>query len=108
MTHDLRRSLRPLILALIPGRQKELNKLKDMRAKLSNELMDVINSFGPNLYPDFDQAKLVFMINVAASIVRYSGENTDSLRETAPLHTATPTEEERPRYSRGFAHSSYG
>jgi glycerol-3-phosphate O-acyltransferase / dihydroxyacetone phosphate acyltransferase len=28
-----------------------------MRAELSNELLDVINSFGPKLYPDFDRVR---------------------------------------------------
>ncbi|EIN07408.1 glycerol-3-phosphate O-acyltransferase [Punctularia strigosozonata HHB-11173 SS5] len=56
---DVFKSLRPLILALLPGHQKQLNKLKEMRAQLSNELADVINTFGPKLYPDFDQARIL-------------------------------------------------
>jgi glycerol-3-phosphate O-acyltransferase / dihydroxyacetone phosphate acyltransferase len=52
---DSHRSLRPLIVALVPGQQKSLNKLKAMRVELSNELADVINTFGPQYYEDFDE-----------------------------------------------------
>jgi glycerol-3-phosphate O-acyltransferase/dihydroxyacetone phosphate acyltransferase len=51
----MHRSLRPLIVALIPGQQRSLNKLKATREQLSNEVADVINEFGPRLYDDFDE-----------------------------------------------------
>jgi hypothetical protein len=40
----------------MPGRQRYLERLKVMRRTLSNELMDIINEFGPKLYDDFDKA----------------------------------------------------
>ncbi|KAG6334583.1 hypothetical protein ID866_4506 [Astraeus odoratus] len=52
-------SLRPLILALGPGHQRDLDKLKEMRMRLSNEVVDVINEFGPKLYDDFDQFRIL-------------------------------------------------
>lgn len=52
---DLLRSLRPLVVALIPGQQRSFDKVKAMRVRLSNEVSDVINEFGPKLYDDFDQ-----------------------------------------------------
>jgi glycerol-3-phosphate O-acyltransferase / dihydroxyacetone phosphate acyltransferase len=52
------RSLRPLIVALIPGQQRSLNRLKAMREHLSNEVAEVINEFGPKLYDDFDQVSI--------------------------------------------------
>lgn len=48
------RSLRPLVLTLIPWQQHHLNKLKSTRIRLANELVDIINEFGPQLYGDFD------------------------------------------------------
>lgn len=51
------RSLRPLIVTLIPGQQQYLERLKSMRQTLSNELMDIINEYGPKLYDDFDKAR---------------------------------------------------
>jgi glycerol-3-phosphate O-acyltransferase/dihydroxyacetone phosphate acyltransferase len=56
---DVLKSLRPLIVALVPGQQKSLNKLKTMRAELSNELADVINTFGPQYYDDFDEWRIL-------------------------------------------------
>lgn len=43
-------------MSLMPGQQKYLERLKVMRQTLSNELMDIINEFGPKLYDDFDKA----------------------------------------------------
>lgn len=40
----------------MPGQQQYLERLKVMRRALSNELMDIINEFGPKLFDDFDKA----------------------------------------------------
>jgi hypothetical protein len=50
-----RRSLRPLVMSLMPGQQQYLERLKVTRQTLSNELMDIINEFGPKLFEDFDK-----------------------------------------------------
>jgi len=57
---DVLKSLRPLIVSLVPGQQQYLERLKMMRQTLSNELMDVINEYGPKLYDDFDKNRVVF------------------------------------------------
>lgn len=49
------RSLRPLVIALIPGQQRSLDKLKAMRQKLAEEVVELINDFGPRLYADFNE-----------------------------------------------------
>ena len=54
----LKRSLPPLIIALVPGQQRSLNKLKTMRVHLSNEVAGLINRFGPQLYEDFNEVCL--------------------------------------------------
>ncbi|KAI6167051.1 glycerol-3-phosphate O-acyltransferase [Pisolithus thermaeus] len=56
---DVLKSLRPLILALGPGHQRDLDKVKEMRMRLSNEVVGVINEFGPKLYDDFDQFRIL-------------------------------------------------
>ncbi|KAJ7176861.1 hypothetical protein C8R46DRAFT_1077536 [Mycena filopes] len=56
---DVLKSLPPLIAALIPGHQKTLDKLKAMRVQLSNEVSDLINDFGPNLYQDFNEWRIL-------------------------------------------------
>jgi len=56
---DVLKSLRPLIVALIPGQQRDFDKLKAMRLRLSNEVADVINEFGPKIFDDFDQFRIL-------------------------------------------------
>jgi glycerol-3-phosphate O-acyltransferase/dihydroxyacetone phosphate acyltransferase len=58
------RSLRPLIVSLLPGQQKHLDRLKRMRNEISNELSDVVNEFGPKLYDDFDKVCLLKSLQV--------------------------------------------
>lgn len=52
---DVLFSIRPLLVALFPGQQRSLDRLKSMREKLSNEVVEIINTFGPKLYDDFNQ-----------------------------------------------------
>jgi glycerol-3-phosphate O-acyltransferase/dihydroxyacetone phosphate acyltransferase len=56
---DVLKSLRPLIVALIPGQQRSFDKVKAMRVRLSNEVADIINEFGPKIYDDFDQFRIL-------------------------------------------------
>ncbi|KAG2064628.1 glycerol-3-phosphate O-acyltransferase [Suillus decipiens] len=56
---DVLKSLRPLVVALIPGQQRSFDKVKAMRVRLSNEVADVINEFGPKIYDDFDQFRIL-------------------------------------------------
>jgi len=68
---DVLKSLRPLIVSLMPGQQRYLERLKVMRQTLSHELMDIINEFGPKLYDDFDKNRILFP---SSSVPRSSGE----------------------------------
>jgi len=56
---DVLKSLRPLVVSLLPGQQKHLDRLKRMRNELSNELSDIVNEFGPKLYDDFDKSRIL-------------------------------------------------
>ncbi|KAF7299209.1 Protein kinase domain-containing protein [Mycena indigotica] len=56
---DVLKSLPPLIVALIPGQQRSLDQLKAMRVELANEVSSLINDFGPQQYPDFDQWRIL-------------------------------------------------
>jgi hypothetical protein len=55
LAYHQHRSLRPLIVALVPGQQRSLDKLKAMRVHLANEVADLINEFGPKMYENFDE-----------------------------------------------------
>ncbi|KAJ7452457.1 glycerol-3-phosphate O-acyltransferase [Mycena galericulata] len=56
---DVLFSIRPLLFALFPGQQRSLDRLKAMRKQLSNEVVEIINTFGPKLYDDFDQWRIL-------------------------------------------------
>ncbi|KAI0082693.1 glycerol-3-phosphate O-acyltransferase [Panus rudis PR-1116 ss-1] len=56
---DVLKSLRPLVVALFPGQQQSLDRLKQERERLANELAEVINEFGPKLYEDFNEWRIL-------------------------------------------------
>ncbi|KAL2350178.1 glycerol-3-phosphate O-acyltransferase [Cryomyces antarcticus] len=56
---DIAKSLRPLILSLNPSSGNTLVKLRQKRAALAAEVTDAINTLGPEMFPDFDAARIV-------------------------------------------------
>ncbi|KAF1812218.1 CTR1 suppressor protein, partial [Eremomyces bilateralis CBS 781.70] len=56
---DVFKSLRPLLLALNPTAGNVLVKLRARRAALAHQVTDLINTLGPELFPDFDAARIV-------------------------------------------------
>lgn len=56
---DIVKSLRPLVLSLYPTSANTLQKLREKRATLSHEVTDVINTLGPEMFPDFDSARII-------------------------------------------------
>lgn len=56
---DIAKSLRPLVLSLIPHSGSMMYRLREQRAKLVEQVTDVINELGPELFPDFDRQRLV-------------------------------------------------
>ncbi|WVR05947.1 hypothetical protein IAU60_002974 [Kwoniella sp. DSM 27419] len=56
---DVFKSLRPLFLSLWPGSQREVNKLRQMRESVANEIIEVIDEFGPKMYENFQSARIL-------------------------------------------------
>lgn len=56
---DIVKSLRPLLLSLNPSSANTLVKLRLRRAALAKQVTDNINTLGPELFPDFDAARVV-------------------------------------------------
>jgi glycerol-3-phosphate O-acyltransferase/dihydroxyacetone phosphate acyltransferase len=56
---DIIKSLRPLVLCLNPTSSNTIHKLRERRLKLSAEVTEVINTLGPEMFPDFDSARIV-------------------------------------------------
>lgn len=56
---DIVKSLRPLVLCLSPTSSYNLQKLRERRALLAEQVVSVINELGPDMYDDFDKSRLV-------------------------------------------------
>ncbi|KAK5994991.1 putative acyltransferase [Cladobotryum mycophilum] len=56
---DIFKSLRPLVLCLLPSSTYNIHKLKLRRAELSAQVTELINTLGPEMFPDFDKTRLV-------------------------------------------------
>ncbi|KAI1265350.1 acyltransferase [Xylariaceae sp. FL1019] len=56
---DILKSLRPLVLCLSPTSSYSIQKLRERRVQLSEQVVKTINDLGPDMYEDFDKARLV-------------------------------------------------
>ncbi|KAL9115091.1 MAG: hypothetical protein Q9227_000885 [Pyrenula ochraceoflavens] len=56
---DIVKSLQPLIVALSPQSSNRLAQLVQRRVQLSKEVTEIINTLGPEVFPDFDAERIV-------------------------------------------------
>ncbi|WYZ37890.1 hypothetical protein EsH8_II_001396 [Colletotrichum jinshuiense] len=56
---DIFKSLRPLVLCLNPTSSYNIQQLRVQRADLSAQVTDLINTIGPEMFPDFEKTRLV-------------------------------------------------
>jgi len=56
---DIVKSLRPLVLSLNPSSSNVIHKLRERRVQLSAQVTDLINTLGPEMFPDFDAARII-------------------------------------------------
>lgn len=56
---DILKSLRPLVLSLNPTSANTLVQLRKTRETLSAEVTEVINTLGPEMFPDFDSKRII-------------------------------------------------
>ena len=56
---DIVKSLRPLVLSLNPSSNNTIHKLRERRAQLSAQVTELINTLGPEMFPDFDAARII-------------------------------------------------
>lgn len=56
---DIFKSLRPLVLCLNPASDYNIHTLRHRRAELSTKVTELINTLGPEMFPDFEKARLV-------------------------------------------------
>jgi glycerol-3-phosphate O-acyltransferase/dihydroxyacetone phosphate acyltransferase len=56
---DIFKSLRPLLLSINPTQSNTLVRLRQKREELTQRINDIINELGPELFPDFDQQRII-------------------------------------------------
>ncbi|KAI1337037.1 hypothetical protein F5Y15DRAFT_408313 [Xylariaceae sp. FL0016] len=56
---DILKSLRPLVLCLSPTSSYGIQRLRQRRLELSEQVVKTINDLGPDMYDDFDKTRLV-------------------------------------------------
>ncbi|KAL8683562.1 MAG: hypothetical protein Q9186_000474 [Xanthomendoza sp. 1 TL-2023] len=89
---DILKSLRPLVLSLNPTSANTLVKLRQKRSELSIEVTDLINTLGPEMFPDFDSARII------ADPFNNGGPRTPRTPRTPSSHITrprTPTSSDR-------------
>ena len=47
------------MLSLMPGQSKQLDRVKNMRERISEELTEVIDHYGPQLYENFEAYRML-------------------------------------------------
>ncbi|KAI1613050.1 glycerol-3-phosphate acyltransferase Sct1 [Exophiala viscosa] len=85
---DVVKSLRPLLIALNPQSSTRIARLRKTREKLSIKVTDLINTLGPEVFPDFDAERIV------ADPFRegaYQSRYKQMPEEPAMVDTAEPT-----------------
>jgi glycerol-3-phosphate O-acyltransferase/dihydroxyacetone phosphate acyltransferase len=55
---DILKSLRPLMLCLSPSSAGTLTPLRQQRTELSRQITELVDTLGPDMFPDCDAAKL--------------------------------------------------
>ncbi|KOS20038.1 putative acyltransferase [Escovopsis weberi] len=82
---DIFKSLRPLVLCLLPSSTYNIHKLKLRRAELSAQVTELINTLGPEMFPDFDKTRLV------PDVSRLEGQAGGHATTTTNTNTNTNT-----------------
>lgn len=92
---DIFKSLWPLLLALSPQQSNVLISLRQRRSELAHEVTDLINTLGPEMFPDFEHSRIIHDPNQDHDAPRSptkiraeeeaSGDYTASNEPTSPL-----------------------
>ncbi|KAK0628960.1 Sucrase/ferredoxin-like-domain-containing protein [Bombardia bombarda] len=56
---DIIKSLRPLVMCINPSSSYNIQQLRERRAELSKQVTELINTLGPEMFPDFETTRLV-------------------------------------------------
>jgi glycerol-3-phosphate O-acyltransferase/dihydroxyacetone phosphate acyltransferase len=96
---DIVKSLRPLVLSLNPASSNTIYKLRQRRAQLSAEVTELINTLGPEMFPDFDAARIVADPFRADGHSNPSSPTQGSFRRRDSNNSGTPDSEVGPNFA---------
>ena len=101
---DVLKSLRPLVIALIPGQQRSLDELKSMRVQLSKELMEISEEYGPKVFDDFNEVRFADLVRLLIVLSEWICRTEYSCRPPALHHRVRKTvfEDAKRTYRTGF------
>ncbi|EFX01016.1 glycerol-3-phosphate acyltransferase [Grosmannia clavigera kw1407] len=88
---DIVKSLRPLVLCMIPASSYNIHKLRERRAELQVRVTDLVNTLGPEMFPDFPHKRLV-KVPVGNGDARLSGSTTSRPATATQTTTQTTTQ----------------
>lgn len=111
---DIVKSLRPLLMCINPSSSYNIQQLRERRAELSSQVTEVINTLGPEMFPDFKDTRLVHdhartesneSNATPISPTRITFQRRDSGMSSPGGHPESPTHEGTPT-RRGTTQSS--
>ncbi|KAK4677160.1 Glycerol-3-phosphate/dihydroxyacetone phosphate acyltransferase [Podospora pseudoanserina] len=85
---DILKSLRPLALCINPASSYNVAKLRERRAELKAQVTDIINTIGPEMFPDFEHSRLLAPADSAARAAarREAGVNSPPISPNRPSY----------------------
>ncbi|KAK9470731.1 uncharacterized protein V1510DRAFT_431893 [Dipodascopsis tothii] len=86
---DIAKSLRPLVKCLNPHHSDTLTRLRATRESLSKEVTEVINSLGPEVFPEFETHRVLFGNGTVKP------ESSDRLQSTSPIFSDYDEDEDK-------------
>lgn len=92
---DIAKSLRPLALCINPSSSYNIAQLRERRAQLSAQVTEVINTIGPEMYPDFEANRLVKEPRPSSSyaaVAAAGSEGTSPIRTQHEIHSRKVSE----------------
>ncbi|OLL22078.1 putative acyltransferase [Neolecta irregularis DAH-3] len=69
---DIWKSIRPLFMALNPKSASTIQRLRQTREQLATQLTEMINTLGPEIFPDFDASRVIAASELPSSTTRIS------------------------------------
>ncbi|GAA5987840.1 hypothetical protein JCM5350_003167 [Sporobolomyces pararoseus] len=86
---DVYKSLRPLFLSLVPGKEPQLQKLRLLRESLQVELNDLVEELAPAIFEDFQKQRIVAPSARPAPPSRSTVESSDKRSSYGPAGQGT-------------------